>query len=237
MVWGLLQSRSMNIASLLVGAGAGAGLMYLLDPDLGNRRRALMRDQLLKARHLTEDAMDATSRDMRNRARGVVAELRARLIPEDVTDDVLEERVRARLGQTVRYARSIETSVADGAVTLRGPVLADDVARVVRRVGQVPGVKSVDNRLDVHAEPDGVLGLQGARPSTGEVLELPGQLTPAASLAAGLGGALLALWGLRRLSTAGVPVATIGMALLARGVRNPALGHLLEDLRRTVGRR
>lgn len=229
----------MNITSLLVGAGAGAGLMYLLDPDLGNRRRALVRDQLVRARHLTEDAMDATSRDMRNRARGVVAELRARLIPEDVSDDVLEERVRARLGQTIRYARSIETSVADGAVTLRGPVLEDDVARVVRRVGQIPGVKSVDNRLDVHAEPDGILGLQGARRSApGEVLELtPGQLTPTASVAAGLGGALLALWGLRRLSTAGVPVATIGMALLARGARTPALADLFHDVRRAISRR
>jgi hypothetical protein len=51
-----------------------------------------------------------------------------------------------------------------------------------------------------------------------------------------LGGALLALWGLRRLDAAGVPVATIGMALFARGTRTPALGGLLEDLRRAVGR-
>jgi hypothetical protein len=230
----------MNITSLLVGAGAGAGLMYLLDPDLGNRRRALVRDQLVRARHLTEDAMDATSRDVRNRARGVVAELRARLVADDVTDDVLQERVRARLGQTVRYARSIETLVADGVVMLRGPVLADDVARVVRRVGQVPGVRAVDNRLDAHAEPGDVPGLQGARRSSGsgEVLELmQGQLSPAARLATGLGGALLALWGLRRLNAAGVPVATIGMALLARGAGNPAVGHLLADLRRTVAGR
>jgi hypothetical protein len=229
----------MNITSLLVGAGAGAGLMYLLDPDLGNRRRALVRDQLVRARHLTEDAMDATSRDMRNRARGVVAELRSRLIPEDVTDDVLEERVRARLGQTIRYARSIEASVADGDVTLRGPVLADDAARVVRRVGQVRGVRSVDNRLDVYAEPGDVLGLQGAQRSSGggQVLELmQGQLSPTARVATAVGGALLALWGLRRLDAAGVPVATIGMALFARGTRQPGLGGLLDDLRRVVGR-
>ena len=230
----------MNITSLLVGAGAGAGLMYLLDPDHGNRRRALMRDRFVRARHLTEDAMDATSRDMRNRARGVVAELRARLIPEDVSDDVLQERVRARLGQTVRYARSIETFVADGVVTLRGPVLVDDVARVVRRVGQVPGVRAVDNRLDVHTEPGTVPGLQGAqRPSgKGEVFELTqSALSPMARLVTGVGGALLALWGLRRLDAAGVPVATIGMALLARGTRNPAIGYLLQDFRRVVGRR
>jgi BON domain-containing protein len=230
----------MNITSLLVGAGAGAGLMYLLDPDLGNRRRARMRDQLVRARHLTGNAMDATSRDVRNRARGVVAELRSRLIPEDVSDDVLQERVRARLGQTVRYAHSIETTVFGGCATLRGPVLADDVARLVRRVGQVPGVREVDNRLEVHAEPGNVPGLQGARASSrgGEVLELTqGSLSPTARLATGLGGALLALWGLRRLDAAGVPVATIGMALLARGARNPTVAGLIDNLRRAVPRR
>jgi hypothetical protein len=227
----------MNITSLLVGAGAGAGLMYLLDPDRGSRRRALVRDQLVRARHLTEDAVDATSRDMRNRARGVVAELRARLVPADVSDDVLQERVRARLGQTIRYARSIETSVADGVVTLRGPVLAEDVARVVRRVGQIPGVQYVDSRLEAHAEPGTVPGLQGARRSSGEVLELMrGRLSPTAQIAAALGGAVLALWGLRRLDRRGLPVATIGMGLLARGTRNPALGDLLYDLRRAVAR-
>ena len=229
----------MNITSLLVGAGAGAGLMYLLDPDQGNRRRALVRDQLVRARHMTGDAVDATSRDMRNRARGVVAELRARLIPEDVTDDVLQERVRARLGQTIRYARSIETSVADGCVTLRGPVLGADVARVVRRVGQVPGVRAVDNRLEAHAEPGAVPGLQGARRSSGEVLDFTrGSLSPTATLATGLGGALLALWGLRRLDAAGVPVATIGMALLARTSRTraPVFSELIHDLRRVLSR-
>jgi hypothetical protein len=230
----------MNITGLLVGAGAGAGLMYLLDPDLGNRRRALVRDQLVRARHVTGGAMDTTSRDVRNRARGVVADLRARLRPGDVSDDVLEERVRARLGETVRYARSLETSVADGTVTLRGPVLADDVRRVVRRVGQVRGVRAVDNRLDVHAEPGQVPGLQGARPLSGggQVFQLmKGQLSPTTRLATGLGGALLALWGLRRLDGAGIPVATIGMALLARGAGNPAIGDLLHDLRRAVGSR
>lgn len=230
----------MNMTSLLVGAGAGAGLMYLLDPALGNRRRARMRDRLARARHLTGDAMDATSRDVRNRARGVVAELRSRLSSADVSDDVLQERVRARLGQVVRYAGSIDTTVDSGCVTLRGPVLADDVARLVRRVGQVPGVREVDPRLDVHTEAGDVPGLQGARPSSpgGEVLELmQGSLSPTTRLAAGLGGALLALWGLRRLDAAGVPVATIGMALLARGAGHSAFADLLDGLRRAVPRR
>jgi hypothetical protein len=235
----LLQQADMNITSLLVGAGTGAGLMYLFDPDLGNRRRALLRDQLVHAGHLTGDAMDATSRDMRNRARGVVAELRSHLLPGDVSDDVLHERVRARLGQIVRYARSIETTVDDGFVTLRGPVLAADVARVVRRVGRVPGVRDVDNQLDVHAEPGDVPGLQGAHAAaSGQVLPLTrGSLSPTARLSAVVGGALLALWALRRLGPAGMPVATIGMALLSRGRGDSHLGDFLDGLRRGLARR
>jgi hypothetical protein len=229
----------MNITGLLVGAGAGAGLMYLLDPDQGNRRRALVRERFVHARHLTGDAVDATSRDVRNRARGVVAELRARLIPEDVSDDVLRERVRARLGQLVRYAHTIEVTAENGRVALRGPALADDVARLIRRLGRVPGVREVDNRLDVHVEPGDVPGLQGARTSGGgEVLPLMrGQLSPTAGLATGLGGALLALWGLRRLDAAGVPVAAIGMALLSRGAGSQLVGILVDDLRRALPRR
>jgi hypothetical protein len=226
----------MNITSLLVGAGAGAGLMYLLDPDQGNRRRALVRDQLVHAGHLTGDAVDATSRDVRNRARGVVAELRSRLSPEgDVPDDRLRERVRARLGQIVRYAHSIEATVDGGRVSLRGPVLADDVAGLVRRIERVPGVREVDDQLELHAEPGSVPGLQGAQTSRGQVLPfMRGALSPTARLATGLGGAMLALWGLRRLDAAGVPVALIGMAMLARGVGAPPLTDLVDDLRRAL---
>ena len=106
-------------------------------------------------------------------------------------------------------------------------------------VGQVPGVRAVDNRLEVHAEPGAVPGLQGAGRSSGEVLDLTrGSLSPAATLATGLGGALLALWGLRRLDAAGVPVATIGMALLARTSRTraPVFSELIHDLRRVLSR-
>ena len=230
----------MNLTSLLVGAGAGAGLMYLLDPELGNRRRALVRDQLVRARHLTGDAVEATSRDVRNRARGAVAELRSRFMPGDVSDDVLQERVRARLGQVVRYARSIETRVTAGSVTLRGPVLALDVDRVGRRIGRVPGVRAVDNRLEVHREPGNVPGLQGVQPSStgGEVLELARRpLSPATRFATGLGGTVLSLWGLRHLDAAGIAVAAIGMALLASAARHPALAALAGDLRAAVSRR
>lgn len=221
----------MTIGRVFTAAGIGAGLMYLLDPDQGGRRRALMRDQLVSAAHKTGDAADATSRDMRNRARGVVASLRSRLEQdEDVGDDVLRERVRARVGQVVSYAGAIEVSVADGRVTLRGPVLADDVARLLRRVRAVRGVKDVQCELDVHQEPNSVPGLQGARrpPRGGEVFELMQQnWSPTARVLTGASGGLLTLWGARRSDIPGLVLSLAGAALIARASTNMSLRDLL----------
>lgn len=64
-------------AALLAGIGIGAAAMYLLDPDQGRRRRALIRDQLIKARRVTGETVQGLSRDASNRARGAAAETRS----------------------------------------------------------------------------------------------------------------------------------------------------------------
>ena len=111
--------------------------------------------------------------------------------------------------------------MVDGRVTLRGPVLADDLDRLVRRVRGVPGVREVVDQLDVHDEPGGVAGLLGRprRPRSGEVLELlQSRWSPTARLFAGLSGAAMTLWGLRRLDLSGILLTVGGAALLMRGV-------------------
>jgi hypothetical protein len=162
------------LGRVLFGAAIGAGIMYLLDPDGGRRRRALVRDQLVSAGHRASDAVGAKSRDMTNRARGVVAELRGRLRREEVGDDVLRERVRARIGSVVGHAGALEAHVSDGTVTLRGPVLHDEVERLLRRVKSVRGVGEVVSELEVHETPGNVPALQGRpRPMrAGEVFDL-----------------------------------------------------------------
>jgi hypothetical protein len=219
----------MLLLRLLTTAAAGAGFMYMLDPDRGRRRRALMRDQLVRAAHRTGDAVDATSRDVGNRARGVVAELRSRLVNVEVSDGVLHERVRARIGAVIGHAGAIEAAVIDGRVSLRGPVLADDVDRLVRRVRSVPGVREVINQLDVHDEPGGVPGLQGRPrpPRGGEVFELlQTRWSPTARLFAGLAGAAMALWGARRLDLPGILLTAGGVVLALRGISNEPLTSL-----------
>jgi hypothetical protein len=56
--------------TLLGGIGLGAGLMYLLDPILGKRRRAQLRDQAVHLWHETEDAARVVARDVSHRSYG-----------------------------------------------------------------------------------------------------------------------------------------------------------------------
>jgi len=69
--------------TLLVGMGLGASLMYILDPDKGARRRALLRDKLVAFSNDAADAVASKSRHLRNRAQGVIAETRGLLRSND----------------------------------------------------------------------------------------------------------------------------------------------------------
>ena len=58
----------------LGGAALGAGLMYILDPDRGRSRRAYTRDKVVSAVNKTGKAIGSKSRDLKNRAHGIVTE-------------------------------------------------------------------------------------------------------------------------------------------------------------------
>lgn len=213
---------------LLGSIAAGAAVMYVLDPDAGRRRRALVRDGLVHAAHKTTDAVDTTSRDLTNRARGVVADLRGRFDGSDISDERLAERVRARVGAVVGHAASIQVAVTGGRVVLSGPILAEDVDALLRRVRAVRGVKDVDNRLEVHAEPGNVPGLQGRPrpPRGGEVFELwQENWSPAARFLTGGAGIFLVVTGLRRLDVVGLSVAVAGLGMLSRAATNTSLAR------------
>src|SRR2546423_7524759 len=109
--------------TLIGGIGLGAGLMYVLDPDRGRRRRALVRDKVARVINKTRDATGKTLRDTRHRARGLVAGARSLLKREQVSDEVLIERVRSKMGRVVSHPHSIGVTADRGRVTLRGPIL------------------------------------------------------------------------------------------------------------------
>ena len=152
----------MRARSLLGVAGAlAAGVVatFFLDPDRGRRRRAIARDRLASGLRHASESGQALAADLRNRSSGLVAGARRRLSRAPVADDVLAERVRARLGHNVSHA-SIEVQAAQGEVTLRGPVLDAEVDGLLRAVRAVPGVRGVANQLEPHPRPGNVPGLQ-----------------------------------------------------------------------------
>ena len=61
------------LGSVGAGAAMGAGLMYLLDPEAGRRRRALARDKAVHSLKTGGKAALRTSRDLGNRTKGLIA--------------------------------------------------------------------------------------------------------------------------------------------------------------------
>lgn len=139
------------LISGILGAGVGAGLMYLLDPERGNRRRALVRDQLVQAGNKTGDILQGTTADLANRSKGVVHELRRTVESEEVDERTLEARVRSQLGHLVSEPSKIEVKTEGQQVTLSGSAPQEEVDALVDGISSVPGVKEVRNRMQTEA--------------------------------------------------------------------------------------
>jgi hypothetical protein len=190
-------------SSVLAGLGFGAALAFVFDPDRGARRRALVRDQFVRASRKTRDGLDATMRDVGNRSRGVAASVRGRLRHGDIDDRRLVARVRSVLGRHASHPRAIEVDAIGGEVRLHGPVLAGDVADIVGAVEAVPGVRSVRNLLETHDSAEGVPALQGRRRRPGPRLDIlqdnwaPATQTLVAAAGIMIGGALMAIYSRR----------------------------------------
>lgn len=193
-----------------LGVGVGALLTFIADPHAGRRRRALARDQLVRAGRKTRDAVDATARDIANRTSGVVAATRARMSNERVDDRRLVERVRAQLGHVCSHPRAIDVSASNGMVTLRGVILAGELDHVLSAVASVRGVVGVVNELEPRESADGVPELQGEG-NVDESLDLHPRRWPPAKQA---------------LLTAGLAATGICLAAYSRRKQGDAMAEL-----------
>ena len=210
------------------GVGLGASVMYLLDPERGRRRRAMLRDGVVARASDSERFLKKSGRDLGNRARGVAARTRNRVFPAGpVEDDVLAERVRSKMGRYVSHPSAIDVSAFAGRVTLRGPVPADEADALISAVESVRGVREVEDQLEVHADPESVPALQGGRQRVGETPEfLQRRWSPAARVAAGGIGGTLLLLGLKRRGRLGMAATALGTGLMARSIANRSAGRL-----------
>lgn len=213
----------------LGAAAVGAISMYLLDPDHGRRRRAVMRDRLASGMSRLDNATSVASRDLRNRARGLAHEVRARFAREEVSDEVLCERVRSRLGWAVSHPGAIEVTALCGRVTLSGAVLEREYVRLLRTVWAVRGVADVEDRLAVYETPEGISALQGGGRAPGRRFG-PWQENwpPGVRVIMGAAGAALLINALAgRRSALGLLGGLGGAALIARSSANMPIDRLV----------
>lgn len=212
---------------LLLGAGLGAAAMFLLDPDRGKRRRTLVRDKLAWATHKTGDCLEVTTRDVTNRTRGLISEIKSRISSEQPDDSVLVDQVRSKLGRVVSHPGAINVNASNGTVTLSGPVLADEVPHLLSCVKWTAGVQDINNNLDVHEEAENHPALQGGRERTGgRFALLQENWSPTARLLAGTAGASLAVYGGVHRNALGAGLGAAGLLLMTRGITNTGFSQL-----------
>jgi len=158
-----MRMKSTSMLAITLGAvGAGAGLMFLLDPDRGSRRRGFIGDKALRAANFFGKSVNGQSRDAANRVEGMAAETSARLAREAVADEVLAERVRSKIGRVVTRPLAIDVTAERGVVELRGAVLRSERKRVIGAAGSVRGVRGLQHdALMTYSEEQ---RMPGARP-------------------------------------------------------------------------
>ena len=92
----------MNKTTFLMGLGVGAGIAYLLDAQLGRRRRGMLRDAIVGATHKAERGLATACKDAWHRVQGLSAEVMHRSEHKD--DRAVRERVRAKIGHSLKSA-------------------------------------------------------------------------------------------------------------------------------------
>jgi hypothetical protein len=207
---------------LTYGLALGAGLMFLLDPRQGAHRRALIRDKSRKAAHEVEGAAIVGAKDLSHRVEGAVARLFSMGEREEVSDDVLVARVRARLGHVCAHPSAIEVKAkGNGCIELKGPVLASEASHVVSAIAHVRGVREVDDDLERHAHPGDDPALQGHARS---VSPLARAWNPSTRLILGALSAVLGLSSLLKGKPAGFILGGAGVLGIARSMTQRSSG-------------
>lgn len=207
--------------TFLGGLGAGLAVMYLADPARGRRRRHLIRDKVVHAAHRVSGGLGTTSRDLRNRGFGFVAEAGSRLASDEAADRVIEARARSALGRYCSHPGAVAAEVQNGRVFLSGQILEAELDDVLGAVEGTRGVESVAHDLEVFEEAGDVPALQGGRSRYGARFELlQKNWTPAARLLTSIAGGALAVYGVKRRDPVGTALAVAGAGIFTRAATN-----------------
>lgn len=159
--------------SLLKAIGlcaATAVAVYYLDPEMGRRRRAMVRDKLDSMSHDASDYARATGQRAADRVKDLAASARAPFVSDasqvQDSDRQLRDRIRTKLEGLVTHPRAVEVVVNQGSASLRGQILASERDRLMSSVQAMPGVTHIDDRLEVHDEASSMTLVHGSEHAT-----------------------------------------------------------------------
>lgn len=154
--------RAHGLRWFVSGLAIGSVAMYFLDPQRGHRRRVHAVEKANRFKKRTSRFGFYFLQNLKNQRKGLKAKWSHLYKVEQVDDMTLMSRVRSEIGRQVSHAKAIKVAVRQGTIVLSGPILSDEVDRLLKCAEKVRGVSKVINRLDVHHSPGKVSSLQGA---------------------------------------------------------------------------
>jgi uncharacterized membrane protein len=209
-----------SVATGLGLSAAGMAAAYFFDPQRGRRRRGLVTDKFTSAAVRLPAAARTTAEDLANRAYGTWAETMNLFKSDDASDQVIEARVRSKMGRVISHPASVHVTSRDGNVVLEGMILREEMPALLACAKKVRGVNGVDNRLRAFGSRSNIPGLQGGRPRESQFEFMQENWSPAARLAGTMAGVSGLIYGFSRRDSLGLAAGLGGAALLARSLSN-----------------
>jgi osmotically-inducible protein OsmY len=143
-----------RMVTFLFGAAAGAAAGYFLDPDSGNRRRKVTRDQALSKARQGKDQTVRAATQAANQAQGAVRSAVPSPGGGDLDDVGLARKVESEIFRAPDAPKGqVAVNVENGVVFLRGEVEREWIDRLGSEAEQVGGVQAVRNLLHAPGTP------------------------------------------------------------------------------------
>jgi uncharacterized membrane protein len=207
-----------------IGLGVGAAATYFGNPKRGARRRAAL---ARGTEHLCERATGEVRRsllDAQHHLTGISARLSSSLTAANPPEQVLEARIRSRIGRVLSQPRKVHVVCDRGLVTLWGGVPENEIYELLRVVRDVPGVKDIQEHLDTYEQEFQHHDLDSLNHARRESRL---NWSPARRMLVGSAGAALAVYGLRRKEGIGKAATVAGAGLVAYSMLHNDLSSTL----------
>ena len=141
---------------LALGALLGAAIAYLIDPQNGRRRRALLRDRSAALVRQGGRKTAGAGRAVAAEAYGVSQKVQhLREEPKEYDDATLAQKVQSEIFRDADAPKGqVDVNAEDGIVVLRGEVERPElIEELVERARKVQGVRDVQNLLHLPGNP------------------------------------------------------------------------------------